>query len=216
MEKMTLLWLFEKGGWSMWPLLVMSIITIAVTVERLIFFVMHNLNVKDVEMKVIEMIRAGDLKGAEEYLDGFKKNKKAVGIIKEGLRMAKLGEHRIEKAFESETQQQVKELDKGLNFLVEMGSLAPITGFLGTVSGMISAFGAIAKATDVNAQLVAGGIFEALITTAYGLIIAVVAIAMYNFYTGIVEKFIADMERVGSDVVTEIILSGQAGSSQDK
>lgn len=216
MEKMTLLWLFEKGGWSMWPLLVMSIVTIAVSVERLIFFMMHNLNVKDVEMKVIEMIRAGDLKGAEEYLAGFKNNKKAVGIIKEGLRMAKLGEHRIEKAFESETQQQVKELDKGLNFLVEMGSLAPITGFLGTVSGMISAFGAIAKATDVNAQLVAGGIFEALITTAYGLIIAVVAIAMYNFYTSIVEKFITDMERVGSDVVTEIILSGQAGSSQDK
>ncbi|HBI37190.1 MAG: biopolymer transporter [Spirochaetes bacterium RIFOXYB1_FULL_32_8] len=206
MDKMTLISLFQLGGWSMWPLLAMSIVTVAVTIERAIYFLMYDFKVTDIEEKVIEFLKNDDRDGAQAYLKTFKKKKLAAHIILEGVTMAKLGEHRMEKAFEAETQKKVKDIEKGLNYLVEMGSIAPITGFLGTVSGMIGAFGAIAKATDVNAQLVAGGIFEALITTAYGLIIAVVSITAYNVFTNIVERFITNIERVGTDVVTTVLI----------
>jgi biopolymer transport protein ExbB len=72
---------------------------------------------------------------------------------------------------------------------------------------MIGAFKAIANAADVNAQLVAGGIFEALITTAFGLAIAIVAITGYNIFTHVVDKFAAEVEKSGSEIITGILLS---------
>jgi biopolymer transport protein ExbB len=207
MEKLTLISLFKLGGWAMWPLLVMSIITVAVTVERAIYFLMSNFKTSDIEPTVLELLQNNEIDKAMEYLNSFPKNKLIVGIINEGLKKAPYGEHRMEKCLEAETQEQVKIVEKGLHNLVEMSALAPITGFLGTVSGMIGAFSAIAKASDVNAQLVAGGIFEALITTAYGLIIAVVAIASYNFFTTIIERFISKVERIGTDIVDIVVMN---------
>jgi biopolymer transport protein ExbB len=71
---------------------------------------------------------------------------------------------------------------------------------------MIGTFKAIANAADVNAQLVAGGIFEALITTAFGLAIAIVAITGYNIFAHVVDKFAAQIEKAGSEVITRILV----------
>ena len=70
---------------------------------------------------------------------------------------------------------------------------------------MISAFRAIAQASEVNAQLVANGIFEALITTVYGLVIAIFAIAFYNIFAHIIDKFASNVEKTGTDVVTAVM-----------
>jgi biopolymer transport protein ExbB len=116
----------------------------------------------------------------------------------------------MEKAIEAEAAEKINMLERGFNLLVALGSIAPITGFLGTVSGMISAFKSIKDAADVNAQLVAGGIFEALITTAYGLAIAIIAIAGYNIFAHFVDRFTADVEQTGSDVITSLLLKNRA------
>ena len=70
---------------------------------------------------------------------------------------------------------------------------------------MISAFNSIATAADVNAQLVAGGIFEALITTAFGLAIALVAITGYNLFSHFIDRFAGEMEQAGNDLIAEIV-----------
>ncbi|HQB61505.1 MAG TPA: MotA/TolQ/ExbB proton channel family protein [Spirochaetota bacterium] len=121
--------------------------------------------------------------------------------------MARFGEHRMEKCFEAEASKKINDLERGLNFLVAIGSLAPITGFLGTVSGMIAAFRNIANADDINAQLVANGIFEALITTAFGLTIAILAVAAYNIFTNIIDNFAKEIEQSGSDIISSILFS---------
>lgn len=128
-----------------------------------------------------------------------------------GLKVHSLGEHRMERAMETEASERINALESGFDLLVAVGSIAPITGFLGTVSGMIGAFQSIANAADVNAQLVAGGIFEALITTAFGLIIAIVAITAYNIFAHIVDKFAAEVEEGGSNIVTRILMQEQIG-----
>jgi len=74
---------------------------------------------------------------------------------------------------------------------------------------MISAFNSIATAADVNAQLVAGGIFEALITTAFGLAIAIVAITGYNLFAHFIDRFAADIEEAGNELITVILSSAQ-------
>ncbi|HQH31744.1 MAG TPA: MotA/TolQ/ExbB proton channel family protein, partial [Spirochaetota bacterium] len=117
------------------------------------------------------------------------------------------GEHRMEKCLEAEASKKINDLERGLNFLVAIGSLAPITGFLGTVSGMIAAFRNIANADDINAQLVANGIFEALITTAFGLTIAILAVAAYNIFTNIIDNFAKEIEQSGSDIISSILFS---------
>jgi len=75
---------------------------------------------------------------------------------------------------------------------------------LGTVSGMIGAFKSIAEATEVNAQIVANGIYEALITTVFGLIIAIIAMIFHSIFSHIVDKFAAEIEKVCSDLIAEI------------
>ena len=74
---------------------------------------------------------------------------------------------------------------------------------------MISAFRAIAQAAEVNAQLVANGIYEALITTVYGLIIAIFAISFYNIFSHITDKFTANIEKTGSDIIDAIFESNK-------
>ncbi len=126
-------------------------------------------------------------------------------VFRAALEAGNLGEGLIERSFESAAAKEINRLERGLDLLVALGSISPITGFLGTVSGMIAAFNAIATAADVNAQLVAGGIFEALITTAFGLAIALVAIAGYNLFAHFVDRFAAEMEQAGNDLITTMV-----------
>lgn len=202
---MTLLEFFSLGGWAMWPLLIFSIAAVSLIIERVMFIFSHNLSMKEIHKNVLAYIKNNDLNGAKEYCKNCEKKVIGAPIIFEGLKMEKLGEHRMEKAIEAKAAEKINGLETGFNFLIAIGSIAPITGFLGTVSGMISAFKSIANAADVNAQLVAGGIFEALITTAFGLSIAIVAIAGYNIFSHFVDKFTADVEQAGSDVITSIL-----------
>ena len=98
-------------------------------------------------------------------------------------------------------------MESGFNYLTALSSIAPLTGFLGTVSGMIGAFRSIAEATDVNAQLVANGIYEALITTVFGLIIAIAALVAYNLLIQKVDTFAAETAKAINDLVPELIES---------
>lgn len=202
---MTLKELLELGGWAVWPLMVFSVITVTLILERAIFLAIHNLNVKEIRDEVISFIIKGDLQGAKDYTASLHKRTLCGRIIQSGLEISSLGEHRMEKAMETESAENLNKLENGFDILVAVGSIAPITGFLGTVSGMIGAFKSIANAADVNAQLVAGGIFEALITTAFGLIIAIVAISAYNIFIHIVDKFTARVEEASSSIVTRLL-----------
>ncbi|MBN2531481.1 MAG: MotA/TolQ/ExbB proton channel family protein [Spirochaetales bacterium] len=205
---MSLKELVVMGGWAMWPLMIFSIATISLIIERTIHILFHNLRVKDLKEKTVELIERGDIPGASGYLQNCSRRRVASRILLAGLNVQQLGEHRVERAMETAAQERIGALENGFDLLVALGSIAPITGFLGTVSGMIGAFQSIATASEVNAQLVAGGIFEALITTAYGLAIAIVAIAGYNIFAHIVDKFASRIEGAGSEIVMSLLSSG--------
>jgi len=205
-QTINLLEYFKLGGWAMWPLLLFSIMTLSLIIERFIaIFILNNLGVSAIYEKVIEFLNKKDIKGAIKYCSDFKKKYIGAQVLLSGLKMSKLGEHRMEKAIEAEAVDNINKLERGFNLLVALGSLAPITGFLGTVTGMINAFTSIANASDVNAQLVASGIYEALITTVYGLIIAIFAISAYYLYSYFIEKFSADIEQSGTSVINSIL-----------
>lgn len=203
----TLLELFRLGGVFMWPLLFFSIATIAIVMERTIFLLYHKLGLEDLREKTEGFILAGNYGEAAEYLEALTKRRIGARILLALVKRAgagKVSEHRLEKAAEAEALSNISSLENGFNFLTALGSLSPLTGFLGTVSGMIGAFRSIAEAVDVNAQIVANGIYEALITTVFGLIIAIVAMVAHSLFTHVVDKFAADAEKVCSDLIITI------------
>ena len=104
----------------------------------------------------------------------------------------------IEKAMESVALHELSKLEKGLWILATLANISPLLGFLGTVTGMIASFEALAEVGLGNPQAVAGGISEALITTATGLSIALVVQAAYNYFNNRVSNFALDMETSSS------------------
>jgi biopolymer transport protein ExbB len=201
----SLLELFRMGGVFMWPLLLFSVATIAIALERGLYIFYHNLQMDDLEEKTAEYIHAKDTEGARQYLSALTKRRMGARILLVLVNRSGLSEHRIEKAVETEALTCINSLESGFNFLIALGSLSPLTGFLGTVSGMIGAFKSIAEATEVNAQIVANGIYEALITTVFCLIIAIIAMIAHSLFSHVVDKFAADVERSCSDLITELV-----------
>jgi biopolymer transport protein ExbB len=209
----SLLELFKLGGLFMWPLLIFSIATIAISLERAGYIFYHNLKMDDLKRQVEIYIRAGDMSGARRYLSALSRRRLGARILLTLVSRAdaggekQLSEQRLEKAVEAEALGCINSLENGFNFLVALGSLSPLTGFLGTVSGMIGAFRSIAEATEVNAQIVANGIYEALITTVFGLIIAIIAMIAHSLFSHVVDKFAADVEKSCSELITELMVS---------
>ena len=93
---------------------------------------------------------------------------------------------------------------EGLTAIAAVVSIAPMLGFLGTVSGMINAFEAIAASDQVSAKLVASGISEALITTASGLVIAIPTSLFHAYFTAQVDKYVVEMEETSSELINEL------------
>ena len=200
-EQWSLIRFFEMGGLFMWPLLIFSILTAALILERILYILIHDLKTERVRNHVMNCIEENKTSDAEEFLNQLKNRNVSGRILREILKNAPYGEHRMEKAVEAEGQEQIRKLENGFNFLSALASIAPLTGFLGTVSGMIGAFRSIAEASDVNAQLVANGIYEALMTTVFGLIIAIIALVGYNILAHRVDTFSADITKASSDIV---------------
>jgi biopolymer transport protein ExbB len=200
----SLMQLFSMGGVFMWPLLVFSIATIAITTERTFYLLYHNLKLNDLKKKVEEAIQDGNIAETKEYLEKRKRRRMGARVLLALLNYSTHSEHLLEKAVEAEAMSCIASLENGFNFLTALGSLSPLTGFLGTVSGMIGAFRSIAEAVDVNAQIVANGIYEALITTVFGLIIAIIAMSAHSLFANMVDKFASDVEIACSELIIEI------------
>ena len=204
-SKWSLIELFNLGGPFMWVLLVFSIATITIIIERCIYIAWHDSKVTPLSNKVKQLLREGKKEEAEKMLSELSHKKTAATILYALLTNSKFGEARMENAAECEAQERIRRMENGFNYLTALSSIAPLTGFLGTVSGMIGAFKSIAAATDVNAQLVANGIYEALITTVFGLIIAIAAFVAYNLLVQRVDTFAAETSKCINDLIPELL-----------
>ncbi|NIO00907.1 MAG: MotA/TolQ/ExbB proton channel family protein [Candidatus Latescibacteria bacterium] len=194
---------YIKGGNFMHPLLLASIIALVFIIERFWTLSRARINVKGLMQKIIRNLREEGIQSALEVCQ--RTRGPIAAILHSGLLRADKGPDAVEKAIETAGTIEMSFLERGLVALATIGNVAPLLGFLGTVSGMISAFAAIAAAEQVSAKLVAKGIQEALITTATGLIIAVPVTIMHNFFVSQIDRFIIEMEEASATVINELI-----------
>jgi len=115
------------------------------------------------------------------------------------------GPEAVEKAIQTAGSIEMAFLERGLLALATISNVAPLLGFLGTVTGMIKAFAAIAAAEQVSAKIVARGIEEALMTTAVGLMIAVPVSAFYAYFVLSIDRFVLEMEEASAELVDELL-----------
>jgi biopolymer transport protein ExbB len=196
------------GGVFMWPLLVFSIAACAIALERFVYLLSRNLQIDKISVKIVDCCERGAFSEAVETLRTIKKRAPFAAIVLKAINKKDLSEKNLEKILENEAGSLINKFEAGFDYLTAIGSLAPLTGFLGTVSGMIGAFKSIAEATEVNAQIVANGIYEALITTVFGLIIAIIAMVSHSLLSHIVDNFSVKLEKALTDVI--IALKGGA------
>jgi biopolymer transport protein ExbB len=193
--------LFADGGFMMYPLLLASLIGFGVIIAKSYILFAARREAVRVLAEADSLAREGKLAEAIELAD--RTPGPVPAILLSGLR--RIQEHRsgrdVEKAMASTGTIELGFLERGLVVLATVATVAPLMGFLGTVWGMISAFGAIEAAGQVEATLVAAGIKIALVTTATGLIIAIPINIMYNFFVTRIDQLIVNMEEGTSAVL---------------
>jgi len=194
---------FLAGGPFMYPLLLCSVIGLVFILERLWTLSRARTNVRNLMGGLIRGLRENGVQGALEECE--KTRGPIAAILHSGLMRANYGPSAVEKAIETSGTIEMSFLERGLVAIATVGNVAPLLGFLGTVSGMISAFAAIAAAEQVSAKLVAKGIQEALITTATGLMIAIPMNIMHNFFVAQIDRFITEMEEASAELVNELV-----------
>ncbi len=211
---MNLFSIFLKGGFIMWPILLCSVLAVAIIIDRYIVLRKAKINVPAFMVRIRGLIKKKDISGAISFC--MEEKSPVANIIRKGLKKYRLGHGRVKEAIENAGSQEVGKLEKGLSVLATVAGIAPLLGFLGTVTGMISAFMRIQDlAGAANPADLASGIWEALVTTAFGLIVGIPALAFYNYFLSAVKKLVGDMETVANDVVDIIQDTGSSADSQD-
>ncbi|CAK8715883.1 MotA/TolQ/ExbB proton channel domain-containing protein [Candidatus Electronema halotolerans] len=183
--------IIQSGGPVMWPLLACSVIVLTIIIERTLFWLglawRRNRPLRD---EILRLAQRGDWEQIEEKIDGCPDP--VVRVLQVGILHR---DYDMGKAMEDEAQQIVKKMSQFMPVLDTMITVAPMLGILGTVTGIISAFRMLGMSSAPDPRLVTGGIAEALLTTAAGLIISITTVFPYNYFKSRIEHAIHFMEK---------------------
>jgi biopolymer transport protein ExbB len=199
-EQMSLLETMLQGGWVMIPILILSLLTIYLFVERVFTVRRARTNPDALRERIRSYVHAGDIGGALAYCDA--QDKPITRILRVGLERLGRPIAEIQDAVHAAGKHEAFELEKRTDLLASVAGIAPMLGFLGTVTGMIRAFQQIQSLQgNVNPSVLAGGIWEALLTTAAGLTVGIIALFFYNLLINRINRTINDMERTATDFI---------------
>ena len=203
-------YLFD-GGIFMWVILLASISGLAVIIEKMYTFLSKEKKLSENEKnQLYKALRTGNreeiLKLCKDKTDSVSKSVSKI-VSNMDINFDELGNsHRqvIEGIISESILEQTTELEKGMSLLGTVVNAAPQLGLLGTVTGMIAAFSALTRNGTSTAKIVAGGISEALYTTAFGLIVAIPALVFYNYFNRRIDVIVAEMERAALQFLSRV------------
>lgn len=192
-ESLNVLDLAMKGGWIMIILLLLSIVGIYIFFER--YSVLRKAGQKNPLLlaRLHDNIKDKDFKSAIKYCE--RQNTPVSRILAKGVKDYRFDNNSMREALENNAGLEIAALEKGLPVLSTIAAVAPMLGFLGTVTGMVQAFWNMSQAGDnIEVSALSGGIYEAMVTTVAGLIVGIVAIFAHNYLVSRVDKVQNAME----------------------
>lgn len=185
--------IFQSGGWLMVPILMCSIVAAAICVERLWSLQRSRIVPKNLLAQIWSALKSSDLDS--QKLRELRSNSPLGQILAAGISNAKRGRDIMKEAMEEAASQVSHDLQRYMTTLGIIASISPLLGLLGTVVGMIQVFTALMLEGAGNANVLAGGISQALITTAAGLSVAIPALMFHRFFLRRVDELMISMEQ---------------------
>ncbi len=184
---------FIDGGWQFMSLVLVTLILgLAFCIERIITLNIATTNTGKLLQKIDDNLKSGDVDGAMEVCKATPGP--TASVLHEGLKHHDKGADQVEKAIVAYGSVQMGLLERGLVWISLFIAIAPMLGFMGTVIGMIFAFDRIEAAGDLSPSIVAGGIKVALLTTVFGLIVAIILQIFYNYIVSKIDSIVNKME----------------------
>ncbi len=183
---------FIDGGFFMYPILACLVVGLAISFERLYFLHKAGWRNRQFLEKFFAVLQQQGVEEAKKICE--QSEAPLAAIFMAGLGRCGKGSARIEKSLSEAGASQVASLERGLLWLSTIISLAPLLGFTGTVHGMIVSFDAIKRLNDIYPSIVAGGISIALLTTLFGLVVAMIIQLFHNYFIARIDRLVLDME----------------------
>ena len=201
--------LFLQGGPFMYPILACLALGLMFVLERFFTLTRASINRRKFMTKLNRALDEGGIEQARELCS--KTRGPVASVVHAGLLRANRGLDAVEKAIMSAGTIEMAFLEKNLVWISTFISIAPMLGFTGTVAGMVAAFQSIAEANDISPSIVAGGISQALLTTLFGLIVAIILQFFNNYFISKIDKMVLDMEEASVEFVD--LMVGQRETS---
>ena len=193
---------FVNGGPFMWPILITLLAGLAISAERMYSLLMSSIDAHKFFNEISEKIKGGKAEEAVQLCDSTQGP--VAKVFHAGLIRRHRGLSEVEKAIQNAGPMEMAFLEKNMIWLNAVVTIAPMIGFTGTVVGMVSAFDAIKAANDISPAVVAGGISQALLTTAFGLIVAMIIQVLQNYFVSRIDKLVLDMEEQSIRLVDQL------------
>ena len=202
--------IIHKGGPVMVPIIICSFFALAIIIERFWYLYRVRIDTKKFLESILETMRRQKIKEAIEICE--KTLSPISTILKAGILKHNRTREQIKETMEDASLYEVPRLEKNLSGLATIAHISPLLGLLGTVTGMVRCFQTIqlkaSAMTAISPGDLAGGIWEALITTVAGLIIAIPTFVAYNYLVSRVNEFILDMERSATELLNFLTEKG--------
>lgn len=187
------------AGWVMWLLVALSIVTVAIAIERAYVFFARRDDSRSLREDLQRLLSKGDVSGAQARMKQSKSFE--AEVVSAALAITDQGAHAVEQRLEGEKVVARASMERNLAFLGTVGNNAPFVGLLGTVIGIIRAFAALDQ-NDLDATgAVMAEVGEALVATAIGLLVALPAVVFYNYYQRVIRGRLVWADAMGRDVV---------------
>jgi len=196
--------LLVKGGWLMLPIAICSVFSLAIIIDRFVYFFRISVDSEDFLSKLFSLVKKLQVKEAIALCE--EKDIPLTNILKAALLNYDQPKEIIKEAVEETSLYEVPRLEKNLGLLATIAHISPLLGLLGTVTGIINCFSAIEKNAAslgvVNAGDLAKGIYEALFTTAFGLVVAIPSYIAYNYFVNKVNFHVLEIEKSTSELIS--------------
>jgi len=183
----------SAGGWMMGPIILFSVVAAAIILERLWTLQDRRVIPSDLTRRVWQLVEAGQVN--DQVIEALRQNSALGKVLAAGLANRHRSRDALMERLEDAGRHVVHELERFLNTLGTIAGVSPLLGLLGTVGGIIKSFNAITAGGMGDPRLLSGGIAQALVTTAAGLMVAIPSLIAYRYLRGRVDRIVIEIEK---------------------
>jgi len=191
---------FQKGGWGMWPILITSIFVVGLIIERSLFLFRASIDKNKFVPALQKLILQGNVAQAIKFCSGA--NVPLANVVKAGLLKVNKTDGEVQAAMDEAALRELPKIEKRTGYLAMLGNIATLMGLLGTVTGLIKSFGAVAGVDpSKKAEMLAEGISEAMNCTAFGLLVGICVFIVFLILQGKIQHLLDDINEVTVQVL---------------